>query len=106
MDSFNDDGIEPFLMTSQGQGYLLHELFLEGHVHGTMDKNVAMMGWAKAALALGCKKVAMFQNYMDFANHLDESLNQFYMLDRFSLPELKDDLLLNPVLRQRTWDLK
>jgi hypothetical protein len=70
-----------------------------------MVENVAMMGRAKAALALGCKKIAMFQNYRDFANRLDKSLNQFYMLDRFSLPELKDDLLLDPVLRQRTWEL-
>jgi hypothetical protein len=104
-DTPDDNGIELFLMPSQGRGFLLVELFLEGRVHSTMGENVAMMGWAKAALALGCKKVVMFDSYVDFVNRLDKRLNQFYMMDYLSLPKVKDDLLLDPMLRQRTWDL-
>ncbi|KAL7504301.1 hypothetical protein ACHAXN_002631, partial [Cyclotella atomus] len=104
-DTPDDNGIELLLMPAQDRGFQLIELFLEGRVDKTMGENVAMMGWAKAALALGCNKVVMFDSYVDFVNRLDKRLNQFYMMDYLSLPELKDDLLLDPMLRQRTWEL-
>lgn len=98
------NGVELFLMPHQFRSTHLIDLFLDGRVEATMGENIAMMGWAKAVLALGCKKVVMFESYVDFVAHLDRSAFQFYMLDYISLPELKDDLLLDPVLRQRTWE--
>ena len=82
----------------------LIDLFLHGQISDTMGENVAMMGYAKAALSLGCRRVIMFESYVDFITYVDRNLHQFYILDYKSLPALKDALLLDPVLRRRTWD--
>ena len=84
----------------------LIDLFLDGVVRDTMGENVAMMGYAKAALALGCERVVMFESYVDFIRHIDKASDQVYMMDLKSLPALKDNLLLDPVLRRRTWELR
>ena len=91
-------------MPHQFRSTHLIDLFLDGRVEATMGENIAMMGWAKAVLALGCKKVVMFESYVDFVAHLDKSAFQFYILDYLSLPVLKNDLLLDPLLKQRTWE--
>ena len=98
------NGVELFLMPHQFRSTHLIDLFLDGRVEATMGENIAMMGWAKAVLALGCKKVVMFESYVDFVAHLDKSAFQFYILDYLSLPVLKNDLLLDPLLKQRTWE--
>lgn len=98
------NGFELFLMPYQFRSSLLIDLFIDGHVADTMGENIAMMGWAKAVLALGCKKVVMFESYQDFVVYLDKSALQIYMVDHESLPALKDELLLDPVFKQRTWE--
>ena len=97
-------GVELLLMPFQYRSSLLIDLFLNGKVSATMGENVVMIGWAKACLALGCDRVLMFDSYKDFVDSLDTESNQFYILDYNSLPALKDDLLLNPILNQRTWE--
>lgn len=97
-------GVDLFLMPYEKRSSQLIDLFLKEHVEGTMGENVVMIGWAKAALALGCRRVLMFESYFDFVNHLDNTSNQMYILDYLSLPQLKDQLLLDPLLRQRSWE--
>ena len=98
------NGIELFLKPGIGRSSGLIDIFLDGAVKDTMGENIAMMGWAKAVLALGAKRVLLFESYDDFAAHLDKSALQFYMMDFVSLPLLKDELLLDPLLKQRTWE--
>eukprot|EP00956_Cyclotella_meneghiniana_P021929 scaffold40669_cov29-Cyclotella_meneghiniana.AAC.1 len=100
----NNNGVELFLMPHEYRSSQLIDLFLHGQISDTMGENVAMMGYAKAALALGCRRVLMFESYVDFIPYVDRNLHQFYILDYMSLPALKDTLLLDPVLRRRTWD--
>lgn len=99
-----NNGVELFLMPHEFRSSQLIDLFLHGKVADTMGENVAMMGYAKAALALGCKRVLMFESYVDFIHHLDTASDQFYILDYISLPSLKKELLVDTELKQRTWE--
>ena len=98
------NGIELFLKPGIGHSSGLIDIFLDGAVKDKMGENIAMMGWAKAVLALGAKRVLLFESYDDFAAHLDKSALQFYMMDFRSLSLLKDESMLDPLLKQRTWE--
>jgi hypothetical protein len=97
--------IELLLMPFERRSTALIDLFLKGHVEGTMGENIVMLGWAKAALALGCERVLMFDSYRDFIRRVDGSSRQVYIVDYFSIPQLKDVLLLDDILTMRTWEL-
>lgn len=104
-DMNSTEGIDVFLKPFPRRSAQLIDLFLHGQVSTAMGENVVMLGYAKAALALGCRRVVMFEANDDFVDYLDKTKKQVYIVDFMSLPPLKNALLSDETMAQRTWEL-
>lgn len=103
-----NDGIDIFLLPMEGRSSQLVDLFLYGKVESTMGENIVMLGWAKVALALGCRRVVMFESHSDFVNYIDKKQRQVFILDWMSLKDTRyalssNDDDQNDGLIQQTW---
>lgn len=105
----SNNGIDIFLLPMQGRSSQLIDLFLYGKVESTMGENIVMLGWAKVALALGCRRVVMFESHSDFVKYVDMTQRQVLILDYISLNETSyamlsgDDKFDGVQLERRTW---
>lgn len=79
------------------------DLLVHGTVQGAMGENIVILGWAKTALALGCRRVLLFDSNIDFLHYVDAKDDQVYILDYISIPQMKDEIFLDDQLRQRAW---
>mmetsp|Transcript_1848 Transcript_1848/g.3983 ORF Transcript_1848/g.3983 Transcript_1848/m.3983 type:complete len:504 (-) Transcript_1848:43-1554(-) len=98
-------GVDFFLKPSAARSTKLIDLFLHGRVSQSMGENMVMLGWAKVALALGCRRVVMFASDVDFIHYVNRAEQQVYIMDYKSLTKGKDELLVDEILTQRTWEL-
>ena len=112
----DDDGIELFLLPFAPRSSELIDLLLYGKVVAAMGENVVILGYAKIALALGVKRVVLFESEIDFIDYIDATKQQMYILDYLSLNNSTltwdalmmsnskgDDHDTELKLKQRTW---